>query len=347
MKKRNIRYLIIFTTLFILLSGCRDSDTGKIITVNGPVESEKLGMTLSHEHLLVDFIGADSTCYDRWDREIVLKRLLPILEDVKKYKVQTFIDATPAFLGRDPMLLKMISEQSGLQIITNTGYYGAHNNMFIPAEVFDISAEELANKWIREIEQGIEGTGIRPGFIKIGVDPSDTLSDIHKKLILAAALTHKATGLVIASHTGPDAPAFEQLEILKENNVPFSSFIWVHAHRGSLEGNIRAAKMGAWISLDNFNSKRDAKPGSSFSSDWYFSRLYDFKKAGLLDHVLISHDAGWYKPGEQEGGDIRGYSGIFTNLIPTLKNKGFTQEDIDQLLITNPQNAFAVKEHAN
>ncbi len=73
----------------------------------------------------------------------------------------------------------------------------------------------LPDLWISEFKNGIEDTGIKPGFIKIAVNPDDTLSDEHMKIITAAAMTHLKTGLVIASHTGPDNPAFAQIDILK------------------------------------------------------------------------------------------------------------------------------------
>lgn len=322
-----------------------DSFTGKIITVNGPISPEDLGVALTHEHLLVDFIGAKETGYHRWNRDSVLTTLLPYLEALREHDVQTFIDPTPVYLGRDPKLFKMLAAESGMHIVTNTGYYGARNNQFIPEEAMDMTAEELAGIWIQEFEGGIEGTGVRPGFIKIGVDPTDTLSAFHRKLITAASLTSKSTGMVIASHTGPDAPAFEQLEVLQNNNVSHSSFIWVHAQSGTQEGNIEAAKTGAWISLDGFNPKRDENPGSKHSSAWYAERISALKEAGYLDKVLLSHDAGWYRPGEPGGGQIRGYTGIFTNLIPALLEEGFTQKDIDQLLTINPRMAFAVRNH--
>jgi len=321
------------------------ADSGVIISVNGPMLPEDMGKTLTHEHLLVDFIGADQTGYHRWNRDTVVNTLLPYLETLKTHGVKTFIDPTPAYLGRDPELLQMLSGESKLNIITNTGYYGARNNQFIPEEAMNRSAAELAALWIEEFENGIEGSNIHPGFIKIGVDNNETLSAFHEKLITAAALTSKSTGLVIASHTGPDAPAFAQLEVLEKNDLPLSSFIWVHAQSGTEQGNIEAARKGAWISLDGVNAARDENPGTKFSSAWYAERIGALKDSGCLDQVLISHDAGWYSPGEPGGGEIRGYTDIFTNLIPELENQGFTVDEINQLLVTNPAEAFAVRVH--
>lgn len=327
--------------MFALLS-CNQDAEQIIMTVQGPIPASAMGVTLSHEHVLVDFIGADSTGYHRWDRQEVVDKVLPYLMEIKEFQVSALMECTPAFLGRDPWLLKTLSEQSGLHLLTNTGYYGARGNRFIPAEFYEISAEQISRIWVAEFENGIDGSGVRPGFIKIGVDGDDTLSPEHLKIIRAAALAHQQTGLVIASHTGPDKPAFEQISVLQSMGIDPSNFIWVHAQGGSLEGNIRAAQLGTWISLDNLNLNREE--GREYDVNWYASRIRELKDAGYLHRVLISHDAGWYKPGEDNGGSFRGFTGIFTSLIPALEAKGFSQEDINLLLEVNPRIAFSIKD---
>lgn len=306
----------------------------KIITVNGEISASAMGKTLHHEHLLVDFIGADSTGYHRWDKNEVVEKVLPYLTEIKKLGYKTLVDCTPAYLGRDPELLIMLSEKSGIQIITNTGYYSATGGKFIPEHGFSETAEQLAQRWIAETQNGIEGTGVFPGFIKIAVD-AKPLEEINRKVVEAACITHKATGLTIMSHTGPAIPAFEELEILRKNGVHPSAFIWTHAqNEKSFEKHLEAAKMGAWIAFDNFNPKE-------------LNRYVDFalsmKKHGLLEKVLFSHDAGWYKPGEPDGGDFRGFTDIEELLIPALEKSGLSQHDIYELFITNPAEAFKVE----
>jgi len=291
--------------------------------------------------MLVDFIGADSTGYHRWDKQEVVNKVMPYLSEIQEHQVSTLVECTPAFLGRDPWLLKMLSEQTGMHLVTNTGYYGAYNNRFIPAELLELSAEELSHIWVDEFENGFEGSGVRPGFIKIAVQGDETLSKEHIKIITAAALTHQQTGLVIASHTGPDAPAFEQISVLQSHDIDPSCFIWVHAQQGSLAGNIRVAEMGSWISLDNVSLDREA--GSEYDVAWYADRIQNLKEAGYLDRVLISHDAGWYKPEEENGGTIRGFTAIFTDLVPALEKKEFSPKEINLLLEVNPRNAFSIR----
>ena len=337
---KNISRIFLGLALTGLLS-CSPESEPIIMTVLGPIPASAMGITLSHEHILVDFIGADSTGYHRWEKQEVVNKVSPYLEEIQKYQVSTLMECTPAYLGRDPLLLKTLSKNTGMHLVTNTGYYGAHDNLFIPAKFYELTAEELSSIWVDEFENGIEGSGVKPGFIKIAVNGDDSLSKEHFKIITAAALTHQQTGLVIASHTGPDNPAFEQISVLQSHGLNPSCFIWVHAQLGSLEGNIRAAKMGTWISLDNLNL--DQQQGSKYDVAWYADRIQDLKEAGFLNRVLISHDAGWYKPGEENGGSFRGFTGIFTALIPALRELGFSQEDINLLLEINPRNAFSIR----
>ena len=338
-----ILWIILFLIFGIVIITCKRDPGDYIMTVAGPIPPSKAGVTLQHEHILVDFIGADSTGYFRWDRNEVIDKALPHLNELKKRNVLTFIENTPSYLGRDPLLLKELFERTGMNFITNTGYYGARNNLYIPRSFYSSGPEEIAGIWIAEFENGIEGTGIKPGFIKIAVDASDKLSPEHNKIITAAALTHLKTGLTIASHTGPEKPAFEQIAILKEHNVDPSAFIWVHAQRGTIESNILAAEEGVWISLDNVRERPDLEPGAPNSIKWYAHRISELKEKKLLHKVLISHDSGWYDPAKPQGGTFSGYSDIFDHLIPALKEKGLTDSEIEQILVKNPAEAFKVK----
>lgn len=337
-----ILWLILFLLFGIIIITCKPKSEGYVMTVNGQEAPGKMGTTLEHEHILVDFIGADSTGYFRWNRDTVIARAEPLVKSAKERGVKTIIECTPSYLGRDPLLLKELSRKTGVNFITNTGYYGANNNKYIPRSFYGQTAQEIAAIWINEFRNGIENTGIRPGFIKIAVNPADTLSPEHSKIISAAGIAHLATGLVIASHTGPDRPAFEQIKVLKELGVSPSAFIWVHAQGGTVEGNISAAREGAWISLDNIHYRPDLIPDTQGSPEWYAGRLSALKEQGLLNRVLLSHDSGWYDPSKPGGGRFNGYTDISDYFIPILKSKGFTNDEIDQILIKNPAEAFTV-----
>jgi phosphotriesterase-related protein len=307
---------------------------GNVMAIQGEIRAGAMGKTLTHEHLLVDFIGADSTGYHRWNKDSVVSKILPYLTEIKNMGYKTIVECTPAYLGRDPELLKMLSEQSGVQFITNTGYYGAVGGKYLPKHAWDETAEQLAERWIQEVNNGIEGTGVHPGFIKIAVE-GGPLEQIHRKIVSAAALTHISTGLVIMSHTGPSVPAFQQLEILKNHGVHPSAFIWTHAQsEPEFQRVAEAANRGAWVAFDGFSSKELER---------YIEFIVFMKKKGLLDRLLISHDAGWYRPGEPGGGSFRGFTDIENLLVPALREKGVSQQDIYQLFVLNPKEALQVK----
>lgn len=304
-----------------------------IMTVRGAISRRELGTTLVHEHFLVDFIGADKTHPGRWNRAAVVEKVLPYLAAARAQGVRTVFDCTPAFLGRDVLLLRQLADRSGLQLVTNTGYYGAVNNKYLPSWAFTESAEQLAQRWISEAEQGIEGTGIRPGFIKISVDVQEPLSGLHQKLVQAAALTHLQTGLTICSHTGLAAGAFQQLDILQKAGVHPNAFVWVHAQaEKDRSAYVRAAARGAWISLDGLGWGEVER---------YAETLQFLKGEKLLHRVLLSHDAGWYKP-DEPAAPFQGYTALFTGLLPRLRQQGFSKRELNGLLRDNPAAAMQV-----
>ena len=244
------------------------------------------------------------------------------------------MDCTPVYLGRDPILLQKLSQLSGLHIITNTGYYGAVGNKALPAGAFTESVDQISERWINEWQKGIENTDIRPGFIKIAVPGDSILSPVHEKIVRAAARVHLKTGLTINAHTGPDAPAIAELKILKEEGVDPSAFIWTHAQAGSRENQVKLAQEGAWISLDNVMDN---------NIDPYVAMLVNLKNQGLLDRVLISHDAGWYDVINPDSVAYRGHTAIFTHLKPALFRHDFTENDWQLLTVTNPKEAYTVR----
>jgi phosphotriesterase-related protein len=305
---------------------------GRVVNaVNGPVDPASLGVTLMHEHVLVDFIGAKEVSRSRYDAEAVFTRVLPFLQQAKTLGVVTLVECTPAFLGRDARLLQRLAGASGLQIVSNTGYYGANKDKHLPPHAFTESPRQLAARWIREAERGIDDTGIKPGFMKIGVD-AGALSTVDTKLVRAAVITPKATGLPIASHTGDGLAALEQMDLLEIARVPATAFIWVHAqNERDATFHEQAAARGAWIEFDGV---------SPTSVDRHVALVLAMRKAGRLNQVLVSHDAGWYRVGEPNGGEFRPFDTLFTTFVPALRAAGLSDADVRQLLVDNPRRAL-------
>lgn len=323
------------------LAGCATHREAKarrqIMTVRGPIPAKELGPTLPHEHIFLDFAGADLVSKDRYDSDVIFEATLPQLQLLKDCGGQSLAECTPAYIGRDAALLKRLAEASDLHILTNTGYYGAGKNKYLPKHAFRESAGELAGRWLTEWRDGIEGSEVFPGFIKIGVD-SGRLSDLHRTLVRAAARTHMASGLTIAAHTGDGAAALDEIATLKEEGVAGQAFIWVHAQsEKDNDLHFRAAEQGAWVEFDHVSTKDLAK---------HVVLVQEMKSRGFLKQVLVSHDAGWYEVGKPNGGTFRPYDTLFKEFLPALKEAGFSDDDIEQLLVINPREAFTIRVRA-
>jgi phosphotriesterase-related protein len=302
----------------------------RIMTVRGPVPASEIGFTLPHEHVLVDFVGADKVSPDRYQADEVFAVMLPFLREAKARGVSTFVDATPMFLGRDPRLLARLSEATGLRIVTNTGLYKAP---YLPPYAMTETAEQLAARWTREWEAGIDGTGIRPGFIKIAVNPGKLL-EVQKTILRAAALTSRRTGLTIGCHTGHGEAALESLAVLRAAGLPLGKFMVIHADGiADREIHHRIAAAGAWLSFDGVGGRPVAD---------HVAIIQAVLARGDAARLLLSHDAGWYNVGEPRGGKQRGFTALTDELLPALRAAGVSDATIRQLTVTNPGEAFGV-----
>jgi phosphotriesterase-related protein len=311
------------------------------MTVVGPIAPDQLGMALSHEHCVVDFLGAEKASAPRHNRKEAVATILPHLRRVKELGCRSLMECTPNYIGRDPLLLKDLAEQTGLKILTNTGYYGAAGNKFLPRHAFTETADQLTARWLKEWQDGIGGTGVRPGFIKLGVEKGP-LSDLHVKLVRAAARVHLQSGLAIAVHTGDGVAALDELRVLGEERVSASALIWVHAQNDPT-AHVELATRGAWVSLDGYSA-------SEKSQARYVSLLQTLKAKNLLHRVLLSHDHFWSVEGTGERGTLKLANGgpepftpIFNRLIPALQKAEFSPEEIKLMLVTNPANAFTLR----
>jgi phosphotriesterase-related protein len=160
------------------------------------------------------------------------------------------------------------------------------------------------------------------------------LSGQARKLVEAAARTHRSSGLTIAAHTGNQVAALEELAILRAEGVSPSAWIWVHAQNATDESTlVSTARAGAWISFDGISPRSLAR---------HVALVVAMKREGVLSQVLVSHDAGWYRPGEPDGGQFRGYDMLFRAFLPALRKEGFAEDEIRRLTETNPARAFAI-----
>lgn len=281
------------------------------------------GSVLVHEHVLVDFGGVVAP--GRYDRDEVFRLALPKLEEVRKLGCRRFLDCTPDYLGRDVELLARLSQAAGLEIWTNTGIYGAAERKGVPPFARQESAERLARRFVAEARQGV--SGVKPRFIKTGVATAP-LDELDRKLVRAAAIASRETGLTVASHTGRGAAALEQLDIFVSEKVSPTKFVWVHAQNEKDHAfHDKAARAGAWVEFDAL------RPGHS---EWQRDCVRWMAERNLLARTLIANDSGWYHVGEPGGGNFEGYAYIYTGFLPMLDPAWRRQ-----LMVTNPLAAFA------
>lgn len=311
------------------------TSTKTIQTVQGPIEFETHGVALPHEHILCDFIGADSTGNHRWDQEEVYRRMQPYVQTLKQAGVSTFYDCTPAYIGRDPEILRRLSTKTGVHFVTNTGFYGGAQDKYVPKFAYKLSVEEMAGLWTKEFEHGIGETGIRPGFIKIGVDSIESekapLSKIDATIVQAAALVSHQTKMSVTCHTGGGFAGLAALRLFMEHGGTASRFIVAHADGHGLPINRKVADLDGWVSYDAIG-RRPLKQHLETVPEMLSHRA---------DRLLLSQDNGWYSAGEENGGEVRGYTDLFQTFLPALQKSGISPEQIQQLIQLNTWNAFA------
>lgn len=307
------------------------ADEGQIMTVTGPVVPDALGTTLPHEHVLSRF-GEPPARRPDYDLAAVFDTVVPILAHVSELGCDAIVDCTAAYFGRDPLIMRRLAEISGLHLVTNTGYYGAADDRYVPEHAYHETPDQLAARWLEEWTDGVDGTGVRPGFIKTAVDGTG-FSDIDRKLVRAAALTHRESGLTLAVHTsGNVAAAQEQLRILREERVSPAAWIWVHAQNvDDLDALSDAAEQGAWIEFDAIRPDTIAQ---------HVELVQAMKERGHLDRVLLSHDGSSFPP---EGTAPRPYDLLFTTFLPALRAAGFSDDEVRLLTVENPRQAFTVR----
>jgi predicted metal-dependent phosphotriesterase family hydrolase len=308
----------------------QDDDLYYIQTVRGPIKPSQLGMALIHEHIMVDFIGADKINKNRYEPNEVFEVMSPYLKEIKDLGVTGFVECTPMFIARDAELMERFSKALDMHIVTNTGMY---KEPYVPKYAFEKTEDELAKMWISEIEQGIEGTQIKAGFIKIAVNPGN-LIPIQQKIVRAAARTSKATDATIACHSGSGIATLESLDIVKSEGVPLEKFIFVHAGSESDSSyHIKVAEQGAWVEYDSIGAGE---------ANRYISLIKTMLDKGYGDKLLLSQDAGWYNVGDPRGGNVRNFAYIIRDFIPLMEKSGIDKNTINKFFIENPAKALQI-----
>ena len=306
----------------------------RIHTITGPVDVDSLGLILPHEHLFTDLRGPLVPGYAQAEPEAVARVLESHLAEAFAAGATALVECSTVGVGRNLTILRRLAEVSPLHIIAPTGVY---REAFTPTSLREISEADLADLWIRELTEGIEGTSIRAGFIKLAMsDDGPTALEIRN--LKAAAKANQETGAVIASHTVGGSVARKEMDVLEEAGLDLQRFIWVHAQTETdLTVLAETARRGAHLEFDSV--------GAPFQSQTdLLETLLAMIDAGYAEQLLLSHDAGWYNPARPDGlpeEGFRGYTALTKEFLPALLERGITEEQVRVITVNNPARAFA------
>lgn len=346
-----------------------EQNPGLVQTVLGPVSLSELGPTTTHEHLYLDFSAMyrpaqDSPSRELADAPITLENLGWIrrnyysnhfnlqlmdpdttIEEVGIYRDAgggAIVDATTVGIGRNPEALARISRESGVHIIMGAGFYvdAVH-----PDDMDKRSVEDLAQQIVRDIEQGVDGSGIKAGIIgEVGC--TWPLTPNERKSLEASAIAQRETGAAILIHPGrhPDAPA-EILELLDSGGTDISRVIMGHLDRTVFRfDSVRSiAESGCYLEWDLFGSEGSYYPLADLDMPSDAQRLDFIRSAsdsGYSDRIVIGQDIATKHRLVRYGG--HGYGHILANIVPTMRRKGFSEEVIRAITVENPARILTI-----
>lgn len=336
----------------------------KVLTVLGPIESAMVGLTLTHEHLLIDFTAVltepqEASQKGLMNEPVTLENLWWVrhnwtssIDNLRLYDEQTAIDEASEFyrsggstivdvtsigIGRDPRALQRISRATGLNVVMGSGFYidKTHSDWLRQASV-----DEIARKIIRDVDEGVDETGIRSGIIgEIGC--SWPWTDSEHKVLEAAVMAQRETGAPLLIHPGRDETA--PLELLKAVDG------WGGDLRRTVMGHIErtiydrgmldeVAATGAYLNYDLFGhdeSHYPLAPASNMPADHErIEQIEHLIGDGRSSQVLLAHDVCSKHRLKRYGG--HGYDHIATRIVPRMRARGLHEEDVRMMLVDNP-----------
>lgn len=340
---------------------------GKIQTVTGIIDPADLGVTLPHEHLLIDInftrlIPSEAGAKGRAGQPMTIENLWHIRRDwrnaadrnlsdedevigevllYKRAGGNSIVDATPIGLGRDPLGLGRIARGSGVNVIMGCGYY----TMEVPQPGLDDKPEAtITAEIVHDIQEGFGWPSVRAGIIgEIG--STWPRHPNEEKSLRAAVAAQLQTGAPLLIHPGrnPRAP-IEIIEIIKRAGGDPGRVIMSHLDRTvfDLDTLLELAGMGCYLEYDLFGQESSYypygpdldMPNDAMRVNW----LLRLMEHGYRDRLLVSHDLGNKWRLRKYGG--HGYGHIIEDVVPVMLRKGMTPDDVEQILVRNPARAL-------
>lgn len=303
------------------------SAAGYIQTVDGPVDPDAIGFTLTHEHVFLELWANDGHGVMAQVRD----------EDVLAAELGAFreaggtclVDQTPAGAGADPEGLRRMSARTGLHIVTGCGWY---TEPYYPPgdDLSRRSTAEIADRLIAEITGGLGDTGVRPGIIgEIGVSQG-WISPLEERVHRAAARAQIATGLPLATHTLYHSSGAAQMALFDEEGVDPARVCVGHCDTyPSLEYCLSVARWGGYVSIDNLGHQ------AGDHEDRVREVVLGVIEAGHATQVLLSQDVGQVAELRSRGG--RGYTYVIETFLPSLRAAGVDEGTIETITVDNPR----------
>lgn len=299
----------------------------KIRTVKGDINKEDMGITLSHEHLVIDLERVRNNKYSTYGYSDL------IIKEVKKAKalgIRTFVEMTTIDMGRDVQQLKKISEECDVNIVAATGFYlNEYHYDFVEKE----DKYFIANIFIKELTEGIDNTEIKAGVIG-EIAFGKEMRESEKKVFEAACIAHNKLGCAINTHCNLGTLAEKQIQIFEEYKVDPSKIILGHIDLSdNVEYMIKILDKGYNIAFDTIGKI------NYLSDEKRINNLIELILRGYEKQILLSQDVSRISYFTEKG--FYGFTNIMKKFIPELKNRGISEETITNLLINNPARIFA------
>jgi predicted metal-dependent phosphotriesterase family hydrolase len=309
-----------------------------IQTVRGPVPADEVGFTLPHEHTAIALWHVP----DRWDYW-ELSRDEPIIEAELGRFVQAggscLVDLTLTGVGRDPARLVRLSERTGLHLVMGCGWY---RGAYYPAEarIDRRSVDDLADELVHEAQDGVAGSGVRPGIIgEIGTD-KPWVSAAEERVHRAAARAARRTGLAITTHAVLSDVGLAQLRIFEEEGADLSRVVVGHADSyPSLDHYLEIVRRGANLEFDFLGMS--FTPMEQHGEGRVVELLVELLSRGHGDRILLSQDVCHNGQLVTYGG--HGYTYLQETFLSRLRAAGVSAAEIDRLTIDNPRRILSVE----
>ena len=300
-------------------------------TVRGPLPPDALGFVLPHEHTGISLWQIPGR-WDYWELTVDDAIVLPELEAYRAAGGGTLVDLTLSGVGRDPERLRRYAEASGLNIVMGCGWY---RTAYYPAEarIDRRTVDDLADELVREFEEGVGASGIRPGIVgEIGTDKA-WLTALEERVHRAAARVARRTGMAITTHGVLSPVGLAQLTVFEEEGADPGRVVIGHADSYPvLDHYLEIVRRGANLEFDFLGM--GFLPTEVHGESRIVDLLGELVGRGHTDRILLSQDVCHNSQLRTYGGN--GYVYLFERFLPRLRAAGISEATIRQMTVENP-----------